>query len=97
MQTGIGRVSFFIVSNCLKHVKEENDRILKHKCCFCNKDHQIDLKDLIINKKIQKLFESRNEYIKINAIDFGENNRLARDSCELLKEVQDDANFLMIR
>jgi len=82
------------ITVCLKHLNDRKDKNSINECYFCVKSHQICLKNLIINKEIQNLIESKNEYIKINTIDLGENNRLARDSCEILNEVLKEVKFL---
>ena len=79
---------------CSKHVIENKDKNSLYKCCFCKKDHQIDLRELPINDEIQELIKTRNKYVNIDAIDFGENNKLAKDSCILLENILKQAKTL---
>ena len=61
---------------------------------FCNKSHQIDRKELTVHEEIQKLIDKKNNFVNKNFIDFGVNNRLARDSCEILQSILDEAKLL---
>ncbi len=40
-----------------------------------------------INVEIQELVEKRSKYINKDLVNFGENNKLAKDSCEILEDI----------
>ncbi len=79
---------------CSKHIIEKKDKISIYKCFFCKKDHLIDMNELPINDEILKLISKRDIYVNINTVDWGENNRLAKDSCELLEAALREAKVL---
>jgi len=79
---------------CSKHLLNETDVNSIYECFFCNKSHQIDRKELTVHEEIQKLIDKKNKFVNKDFIDFGVNNRLARDSCEILQSILDEAKLL---
>jgi hypothetical protein len=79
---------------CSKHLIDDKNSNSIFKCIFCNKDHNINLRDLPINEEIQELVNSRTKYLNLDLVKFGLNNKLARDSCELLDAALNEAKLL---
>ena len=74
---------------CSKHIIEKKDKHSIYKCFFCKKDHHFDMNDEIL-----KLISKRTKYLNIDLVNFGENNNLAKESCELLEASLKEAKLL---
>lgn len=69
---------------CLKHFSRcEDDEFEDYFFCnSCGKDHYVSNK---VDEDLQKLIDKRNEFVNRDLFDFGLNNKLATDSCGMLK------------
>jgi hypothetical protein len=47
-------------------------------------------------KDLKQLTDERNEFVDKDLFEFGLNNKLARDSCEILKPILDKAYILIL-
>jgi hypothetical protein len=78
---------------CLKHFSRREDDEFEDNflCNFCGKDHYLINE---VDEDLQKLIDKRNEFVNRDLFAFGLNNKLAKDSFEILKSILDEAKLL---
>ncbi len=60
-------------------------------CNSCGYNHYVGS---LVDEDLQKLIDKRNEFVNRDLFDFGLNNKLAKDSCEMLKSILNEAKLL---
>ncbi len=78
---------------CSKHVIDQTNCSI-YRCNFCKNFHIIDFFKLTVDEEKIELIKRKNDFVNINTVDFGENNALARDACDLMENVLSEAKTL---
>jgi len=78
---------------CSKHVIDQTNCSI-YRCNFCKNFHIIDFFKLTSDEEKIELIKRKNDFVNINSVDFGENNALARDACDIFENVLKEAKQL---
>ena len=87
-------------SICLKHIIPSADSM--YKCDICNRFHQIPEQGFTFDKRAAKLIEIKQtkqpngNYIDLNKINLGTNNRDAKKACDQLDELLKQSDKFLV-